>query len=222
MPALMDKPALFLDFDNTVTRGDVLDGVIEQFSANDRWREWEQAWQEGRISTQECLLRQMANLRVTAAELLDFVSLIEIDPHFAQIVEWSGKEQVGLTIVSDNFSLLVQAILRNNGIRGIPVFANELSFSGDRVEAIFPYRDPSCPRCAHCKAQHISRCGARPRIFVGDGLSDICPARCADIVFAKDSLAKYLKQRGVPFSPFDSLQTVLKFLETLPAPVLPA
>lgn len=217
----MDKLALFLDFDNTITRGDVLDSVIEQFSPNDRWREWEQAWQEGRISTQECLLRQMANLRVTAAELLDFVSIIEIDPHFAQIVEWSAKEQVGLTIVSDNFSLLVQAILRNNGIRGTPVFANELAFSGDCVEATFPYRDPLCPRCAHCKAQHLSHCGARPRIFVGDGLSDICPARCADIVFAKDSLAKYLKQRGVPFSPFDSLQPVLKFLETLPAPAFP-
>jgi len=212
----MDKPALFLDFDNTVTRGDVLDAVIERFSPNDRWREWEQAWQEGRISTRECLLRQMANLRVTATELLDFVSVTEIDPHFAQIVEWSAREQIGLTIVSDNFSVLVRTILHNNGIRGIPVFANELAFSGNRAEASFPYRDPFCPRCAHCKAQHLSHCAARPRIFVGDGLSDICPAECADVVFAKGSLLRHFREKKrlcVAFNNLDDIYNYFKGLE---------
>lgn len=220
MPALTDKPVLFLDFDNTITRGDVLDAVIERFSPNERWREWEQSWREGRLSTQECLRQQMANLRLSAPELLDFISTTVIDPYFASIVDWSASEQVQLTIVSDSFSVLIQAILRNNGVKAVPVLANELVFSGDRVEAIFPYRDPSCPRCAHCKGQHLRRASNLNRIFVGDGLSDICPALNADVVFAKDSLAEYLAERGVPFSPFSSLQPVLQFLETLSAPVV--
>jgi len=218
--ASRDKPVLFLDFDNTVTRGDVLDAVIERFSPDERWREWEQSWREGRLSTEECLRRQMANLRLSAPELLDFISTTVIDPYFASIVDWSASEQVQLTIISDSFSLLIQAVLRNNGVKAVPVLANELAFFGDRVEAIFPYRDPSCPRCAHCKGQHLRRALGRTRIFVGDGLSDICAALHADVVFAKDSLAEYLTQRGVQFSPFRSLQPVLHFLETLSTPVV--
>ncbi len=50
------------------------------------------------------------------------------------------------------------------------------------------------------------------RIFVGDGLSDVCPALAADVVFAKDSLAAELARRGTPYRPFQSLTDVSKFL----------
>ena len=47
------KPALFFDFDNTLTAGDVLDQVIETFSPNEAWRDWENAWEDGQLSAQE-------------------------------------------------------------------------------------------------------------------------------------------------------------------------
>lgn len=209
------KPILFFDFDNTITRGDVLDAVIERFSPNDRWRQWEDAWQRGELSTRECLRRQIGNLRASAAELAQFVTATTtIDPHFAAIVEWSRRQRVELNIVSDSFSVLIERILRHHAIASVPVFANELAFSGNTLEASFPYRDPACPRCAHCKAQHLRRHPDKMKIYVGDGLSDVCPALVADVVFAKDSLARHLAQRGVPFRAFDSLQPVLQFLET--------
>jgi 2-hydroxy-3-keto-5-methylthiopentenyl-1-phosphate phosphatase len=95
----------------------------------------------------------------------------------------------------------------------VRVFANELRFLEDRVEAGFPYRDPSCPRCAHCKAQHFRAFAGRETIFVGDGLSDICAANVADVVFAKDALALHLSQAGKKYLAFDSLRTVQDFLE---------
>ena len=220
MPSPTGRPALFLDFDNTITRGDVLDAVIDSYSRDNRWREWERAWQEGRLSTRECLRRQMGNLRVTRAELLNYVSATEIDPCFVQIADWAARVQAPLTIVSDNFSLLIHAILERHGIRAVPVFANELKFSADRVEALFPYLDPACPRCANCKAQHLRRWRDRVTVFAGDGLSDLCAARAAHVVFAKDSLAEYLGEHGVAFSPFVSLQTVLQELHNLPIPIL--
>jgi 2-hydroxy-3-keto-5-methylthiopentenyl-1-phosphate phosphatase len=212
--SLTRRPMLFFDFDNTVTLGDVLDAVIERFSINEDWRQWEQAWQKGELSTLECLRRQIGNLRASQADLLAFVAgTAQMDPAFGSIVEWSTTHRVELSIVSDSFSVLVHEILRQNALFGIPVFANELVFSGDRLEAVFPYRDPACPRCAHCKAQHLRRHADRVRIFVGDGLSDLCPALEADVVFAKGSLAAHLAQRNSPFLEFDSLLPVLQYLE---------
>ncbi len=212
MPRSATLPALFFDFDNTITVGDVLDEVIARYSATDEWRDWETEWQAGRMSTMECLRRQVDNVRVSRNDLLFFVSGALIDPEFTNIVRWAASNGIELAIVSDSFSMLIREILHRRGLPELPVYANELAFSNDRPEARFPFRDPDCARCAHCKAQHLRRSVGRTRIYVGDGLSDVCPALIADVVFAKDSLARELKQRGVPFRPFRALGDVLQFL----------
>jgi 2-hydroxy-3-keto-5-methylthiopentenyl-1-phosphate phosphatase len=206
-------PALFFDFDNTITRGDVLDRVIERFSMSDAWREWEAKWQQGRISTVECLTRQVRDLRVESGTLLEFVAGFEIDAHFAPIVEWAEKHGTELVIVSDNFDILIHAILDRQGLGTIPVVANALTISGDRLEPRFPWRDNACPRCAHCKARHVRDCVARPRIFVGDGLSDVCPSLIAEEVFAKGSLATALSGRFVNYRSYRHLGEVLEWLD---------
>ena len=62
------RPILYFDFDNTITLGDVLDTVIERYSLTTAWREWETAWQEGRMTTRECLQRQIEALEPVVAE----------------------------------------------------------------------------------------------------------------------------------------------------------
>jgi 2-hydroxy-3-keto-5-methylthiopentenyl-1-phosphate phosphatase len=212
MTPLNRTPAVFFDFDNTITQGDVLDRIIERFSLSDDWRHWEDAWVRGEISTVQCLDRQIAGIRASEAELLDFVADVQIDPYFATIAQWAAKERVDLLVVSDNFSCLVREILLRRGLSGLSVLANELTFVGNRPKAHFPFRSKACARCAHCKAEHFKRFPGHRKIYVGDGLSDICPALVADVVFAKDSLAAYLANRGTSFTEFVSLETVAEFL----------
>ena len=64
MDSVVRSPVLFFDFDNTITQGDVLDRVIERYSASQSWREWEAQWQAGSMTTRECLQRQVGDLRV--------------------------------------------------------------------------------------------------------------------------------------------------------------
>jgi 2-hydroxy-3-keto-5-methylthiopentenyl-1-phosphate phosphatase len=206
------RPVLFFDFDNTITQGDVLDRVIERFSVTEDWRRWEDAWSRGEVSTQQCLEQQIAGLGASQAELVDFVADFPIDPNFETIVRWAAREQIELIIVSDNFSCLVREILSGKAFAELPLFANELTFSGNRPKAHFPYTSRDCARCANCKVTHFKRFPGRSTIYVGDGLSDVCPALAADLVFAKDSLAEYLGSRGVAFQPFVSLATVAEFL----------
>src|SRR5438874_1814294 len=62
-PRADDGFRIFIDFDNTITIGDVLDGVIEKFASGDRWRELEAEWAAGRISARTCLDGQLRSLR---------------------------------------------------------------------------------------------------------------------------------------------------------------
>jgi len=172
-----NTPVLFFDFDNTITREDVLDRILERFSISEEWRHWEDAWVRGEISTLRCLDRQLAGIRASEAELIDFVASCQIDPHFAPIVQWAANARVELFVVSDNFSCLVREILTRHGLPHVPVMANGLTFSGNRLHAHFPFRSPTCERCAHCKAVHFRPFERCRKIYVGDGLSDVCIAR---------------------------------------------
>lgn len=205
-------PILYLDFDDTITCGDVLDRIIERFSRSDDWREAEAAWQAGSISTRECLTRQIAGLRVSADALVRFSASTRLDPSFREVIAWSRQNGVELIVLSDNFKPVIGAILAAHHVDGLVVRANDMLFEGDRVSAHFGWTDPECARCAHCKAQHLRRAVNRPRIFVGDGLSDVCAAEVADIVFAKNALAAALDRRAIRYRPFASLADVARAL----------
>ena len=209
----MLKPVLFFDFDNTLTDGDVLDQVIEKFSPNEKWRDWEHAWESGRLPARECLRLQVENLRVTRAVLLEFLSQVRVDPAFSGIVDWAEERQVAVNIVSDSFLPLIHHILLNNGIDVVPVYANDLGFSGDRLIPAFPFYDRSCTRSANAKARHLAPYGGHCVVFAGDGHSDLDAALAADVVFAKSTLARELDAIAVAFHPFDTLEPVLKFLQ---------
>ena len=212
MRNISPKPALFFDFDNTLTDGDVLDGVIERFSPDESWRDWENAWADGHLSAQECLRRQVGKLRVSRDVLLEYLLQVRVDPAFAAIADWAWSRQVEVFIVSDSFQPLIRHILRNNGIENVPIFANDLEFAGERLIPSFPFADPACMRSANAKARHLLPYRGHRIVFAGDGHSDLDAALAADVVFAKSTLARELAALAVRYHPFDSLDPMLRYL----------
>jgi 2,3-diketo-5-methylthio-1-phosphopentane phosphatase len=206
---------VFIDFDNTITCGDVLDDIIEKFATNDSWRALEEAWVASRISTRACLEGQLLVLRASWPELAQHLDRVRLDPGFAALRDLLRRERIELTIVSDNFDLFVDHILRQHGLADVPYRANHLEIAADRLFPSFPFGNPDCPHCAHCKKIHFMpphRDGRRV-IFIGDGRSDICPARHADIVFAKTGLLSYLRDAQIPCIAYDDLTGVADALK---------
>lgn len=213
----MRKIALFFDFDNTLTTGDVLDGIIETFSPNEAWRAWEDAWAAGRLSARDCLRLQVENLRVTRTVLFEYLLQVQIDPVFPEIVRCARRRGLDVTIVSDSFLPLIQFMLHNNRIDGVPIRANHLEFAADRLLPSFPYYEPAFPRSANAKARHLAPYRDCTVIYTGDGRSDLDAALVADVVFAKSALARELGARAIPYLPFETLEPVLVHLETVAA-----
>ncbi len=205
---------VFIDFDNTISVGDVLDGVIEQFATDGSWRTLEAAWEAGSIGARECLDGQMRGLRATWPDLTRHLDQVALDPGFAALREVLRREQIELTVVSDNFDLLIEHVLRRHGLTGVAFRANHLRCAGDRLIPSFPFGNPDCKDCAHCKRIHFlpPNDDGRSVIYIGDGRSDLCPARHADIVFAKDSLLAGLRREGIACIEFTGLADVARAL----------
>lgn len=206
---------VFFDFDNTVTLSDILDNVITRFARGENWKYYEDAWAEGKIGSRECLEKQLQELRVNQETLSEYLSTIVIDPYFGKLLQLLHSKGVECMIVSDSFSFLIREILRHNGIQGVRVYANELKFQGDKISPSFPLLNKDCLRCAHCKRQHVLKHADKTTVYVGDGLSDVCPAQYTNLVFAKAKLADFFRKNKKPFMELKSLKDVYHFFEDL-------
>lgn len=208
---------VFIDFDNTISIGDVLDGVIEKFATGNRWQELESDWEAGRIGARECLEGQLLSLRTDWSALTRHLDSVRLDPGIVPLVAVTQSAHVELTIASDNFDLFLAYLLARHGLESVPTLANHLECLGDRYRPSFPFYNSQCPGCAHCKKTHFVPRGTDPRrvIYIGDGRSDLCPARHADVVFAKSSLLKQLRTEGRTCREFENLTAVAHALEAL-------
>jgi len=208
---------VFFDFDNTITLFDILDDIIKRYSINKDWIRLEKAWNEGRIGSRKCLEGQLKNVRVTKKELLQYLSTITIDPHFHKLFAMLGREGISPVILSDNFGFIIESILKYNGINGIKVYANTLKFDKDKVTPLFPYSNKKCLLCAHCKKKYLLKNGVKDKIiiYIGDGLSDICPAEFSHLVFAKGTLLKYLRKTKRLCMAFDNLEDIESYFRGL-------
>lgn len=214
---------LFVDFDGTITRGDVgntffrtfggtaCDGLVRRFRA-------------GEITARECFLGEAKAMGRVSSEALDgLVDAQEIDPSFRDLVAFCRERGVDLLIVSDGLDYYIRRILMRNGCGEVPFVANVATLvrpGGDgrvEVSVAFPHSDAECDRCACCKRNIMLTASAEEDIigYVGEGFSDRCPVRYADIVFAKDVLQTYCQDENISYYPYGTFDDVVGRLRHL-------
>jgi len=202
-----DAQAL-IDFDGTVAPDDPTDRLLERF-ADPTWREVEEAWQSGRISSRECMQRQVELLRATPKEIDDAIAEVRIDPGFPEFLRFCWSRGISAAVVSDGFDRVVHAALPAAGLP-IPFFANKLEWQGgDRWRVGFPYAQAKClVASANCKCSHgIGRTSSKT-VVIGDGRSDFCMSMRADLVIAKGTLANFCRSRGLSHRTFTDFREV--------------
>ena len=202
---------IFTDFDGTLAQNDVGDLFFRTFS------DWKacllaiQRWEQDEISSREVLELAASTTRVTQKQFDEFCGAQQLSPGFLEFVEFCRKQKWSVIVLSDGLDYYIKTILQRHGL-DLPVFSNQLDFAPpDRIRVSFPYWEESCGRCANCKHQHVRRL-AKPGqriVYIGDGFSDRCGAQKADIVFAKNDLAKWCKREGRNFRRFENFTDVL-------------
>lgn len=213
------KVLVICDFDGTVSRTDVGNGLFNRFTGRG-WQEIDEAYCRGEIGSREAYTRVAAILEGDRERMLAFIlGEAELDGHFPDFRMFCREKDLDLIIVSDGLDFYIDAVLRRHGLEDIPVHANRTLFRAGQPPGIeFPWASEDCGRCGTCKRGILrSRRGRYDRIvYVGNGHSDVCPSAEADLVFAKGILLEACEARRRPCVPFDHFGDVLDFLNRNP------
>ncbi len=212
---------VYCDFDGTLAAEDVGNRLFRTFGG-ERAEDIVRQYRSGQINARECLSRECHSIgQVKKEELLSFVSRFRLDPHAVEFVRFCRSNDIPLTILSDGLDLYVEKILSDADLGDVPWFANRATWiegpQGAELVPSFPYRDEHCDRCGNCKRNHIVTGSADDDVvvYIGDGFSDRCPVRYADIVFAKNDLLVYCQQQNISYFEFRHLGDVRDRLEKI-------
>ncbi len=212
---------VFCDFDGTVSKKDVGRELFRHFGGP-RTAEIAGKYVDGTITARECLLSEVALVSgVGSRELAAFVDQFEVDQTFSRFRDFCLQWHIPLTILSDGLDFYVERLLQHNGLGDCAFYANHIEFpvveGVTKFEISFPYTDSECLFCGNCKRNHMLTLSSDKDVivYVGDGISDRCPAGYADIIFAKKDLIKYCQQSNISYFEYRNFTDVQERLEIL-------
>jgi 2,3-diketo-5-methylthio-1-phosphopentane phosphatase len=214
VPASREKHIhIFCDFDGTITRHDTGDEFFKQFAD---FEPHHADLMMKRTDVREYYRRVTATLRATQQDIDHFAAQAEIDAYCSDFLSFVEQKGWSFTILSDGFENYIRPIVKRITSRPVHIRANKLILSetdSNLWRPVFPYADESCNCfCASCKRNQMLSLADSLIIYIGDGLSDTCPAAYADMVFAKNKLAAYCNQNGImhhPWSSFFDIRMIL-------------
>ncbi len=205
-----------LDFDGTITVGDTGDDLFRTFGA---FEPLHSQLLGGQMSVAEYYLRAVRSLTADATPqaVHSFALGRQVDPGFLALVELCERHRAHVSVVSDGFDVYITPILEQAGCGHLPVACNTLQHTDEQWHVAFPGASESCSCfCASCKRNALLATVHEHDliVFVGDGRSDRCAVKHADVVFAKDNLAAWCTEQRIPHHPWRTLHDVARVLGT--------
>ena len=204
---------IYCDFDGTITKKDAVNTFFELY-ADPKWTEYEDLWVQGRISSKENAISQVALLPEMTDDVLNqYINSIEIDDYFIEFVNFTKENDIKLVIISDGFDLFIEKILEKHNIKGVDFYANHLVHKNNKFSIEFPYHNPKCDIGAGmCKCARVKE---KEFCYIGDGTSDLCVAGKANILFASKVLKEYCNKNNVKHIPFENFSNIIGILRNL-------
>jgi len=218
MGNISNKFKIFVDFDGTITKLDVGEHLFLKFADNQKVNEIIRNWLDGEITSRQTweLLCKLTD-SVDVNEFDAFINTMEIEESFIDFVEYCENAQHEIFVLSDGFDYYINKILLKYNLQKLKLYSNKLEITNGKLIPYFPYTDEECKICANCKRNHILTNSSDDEItiYIGDGLSDTCPAQFVDFIFAKKSLLKFCEKNRISYYPFNNFTDVIKIIEQL-------
>jgi 2-hydroxy-3-keto-5-methylthiopentenyl-1-phosphate phosphatase len=209
---------VFCDFDGTVAQNDVGNLVFAKFGDPEHWWDLVDLWKQGKIGGRDLWSKQVAVSRMKPDELDKFATTQMLDPYFNDFIDFCHFNDIPVYVCSDGMDAYISRILDHHGLFDLTVCSNHLEMTDDGSLTVdFPYYEFGCGQCANCKGYHVKtkKQPGEKTVYIGDGMSDVCGAIEADIVFAKKDLLEYCREKRIDCIPFENFCDVKKGLEIM-------
>ena len=210
------KVLILSDFDGTICKMDIGNEVLSHFTEKS-WDDLDREYIKGSMGSRVAYEKIVPLIAGNREKMKDFVlARGKLARGFLQFYQLCRKKSLDVKIVSDGLDFYIRNILENNGFTDIEFFSNAVEFgTDDSITIKFPRLNELCGRCGTCKNSilHSFRLMYEQIIYIGDGHSDVCPSRSADLVFARGVLLKKYQQENIPCIPFNDFSTINQYLK---------
>jgi 2-hydroxy-3-keto-5-methylthiopentenyl-1-phosphate phosphatase len=205
---------VLIDFDGTLTVKDtdlfVAEEILGPAAAAARLGPLFDAYERAELTTLaylEGFLRLVAHpVEVIAAA----AARVPFRPGVAALLAACAAPGLEPRVISEGLALWIAPALAAAGL-SVPVTCHAVDADGRVVPAAGA--EP-CARCLGCKGAVVRRAQAAGQrvAVVGNGASDLCAARAADLVFATGTLRGHCRREGITHTPWDHLEEVAEAL----------
>jgi len=220
------KTLVQCDFDGTITEDDTSFLLLDLF-ARGAWRQLLREYREHLISVGEFNTRAFAMVKTDKATLLEAITgksssskvpalRVKIRPGFHEMVACCSRRNFRLVIVSNGLDFYIKALLKETGLENIEAHAAHTQFHPDgvRVQYFGPDGNRLNDGLKESYVRLFLKQGYRV-IYIGNGDSDVIPAKHAHHIFATGELLAYCRKNNLNCNSFDDLTAVVRELESL-------
>jgi 2-hydroxy-3-keto-5-methylthiopentenyl-1-phosphate phosphatase len=210
------KTLVQCDFDGTITHQDAGFLILDAFASGD-WRQLLTEYREGKIAVGHFTTQSFGMIKADRQTLLDFIKgKVEVRAGFSELLDYCRRKGFQFVIVSNGLDFYIESILRDIGVEHVEVFAARTEFhpGGVEVKYIGPEGNQLQSDFKETYTRLFVKEGYRV-IYVGDGISDLPPAKQAHHVFATGELPTYCKEINISCMPFNNMDDIIKELELL-------
>jgi 2-hydroxy-3-keto-5-methylthiopentenyl-1-phosphate phosphatase len=208
------KTLVQCDFDGTITEEDISFFLLDAFAQRD-WRRLLREYKEHRISVGEFNTKAFAMVKADKHMLLEALKgNVKVRAGFHELVNYCLERGFRLVIVSNGLDFYIRAVLKDLRLRNIEVYAAQASFhpEGMKVQYVGPDGKRLEDGFKEAYTQSFLKLGYKV-IYIGNGDSDVAPAKYAHHVFATGDLLAYCRENNLKYKPFETFIDIVRELD---------
>ena len=211
-------PVVLCDFDGTITSFDTAEFILRRFAEGD-WEQYDRMLDEGKISLEECMVRQFELVHVPEGLIIDELEKVAtIRPNFPDLVHFCHSYGAPFFIVSAGLDFVINHYLDKMELRPlIKMHSGTSYFDGQKIRFSFPHLVNLEAKSFKDDLVKTYQRQGRKVVYIGDGLSDLIAAKQADIRFAVSGmrLERTLREEGFAFESFIDFADVEQKMKSL-------
>jgi len=204
------------DFDGTITEEDASFFLLDAF-AQGEWRRLLREYKEHRITVGQFNTAAFAMVEADRHTLLEALKdKVKVRPGLRELVDYCEGKGLRFVIVSNGLDFYIDAILGHLGLETLEVHAARTFFDseGMKVEYVGPDGKSLEDGFKEAYIQSFLRLGYRV-VYMGNGDSDIAPAKHAHHVFATGELLSHCRENNLNCRSFQSFIDAIGHLEQI-------
>lgn len=205
---------ILCDFDGTITTFDTNTVLFDTFGDKNYINKLRRQYYSGQIDLKTLAIHEFNHLKITEETYLNYIKNdVVLQRGFKTFYENLKKANIPIAVVSGGFINGIEAFFNENGIEGIPIYANRLIFNGDEIKVKF-YGEENIKENTDSKVQLYRKFKKEydKVIFIGDGHTDVHVAKEADCLFAKDYLEEYCIENDIEYLKWEDFYDINDYL----------